>query len=891
MSMAGLLWGAIVSLAAGATAETGHPEATEIFRCAFDQSSDKNYDGWPDGWTRRRGPGFPQYVKARIVAEPSPAGPRCLRIDLDGAGAVAYSPPIRADALHGYVLDVLVCAQQLHGSRAWLSLTFLDHRQRRLESCSSPPLGDTGGWVRWRLGPVSPACDDASQVRIGLHLEPGANVSLAGTARFADVWLGRLPRVSLALAGQRHLLPYPSPVNVVCRASGYTVAEASVSFSVEDALGRRLCESHLPLKVGESSGAGSSATTADPADRHGEAQWSPVLPGPGFYRVRAVAKVQKETLHRRELTLAMFRPYERLPGNEFGWSLPQADRPLALAPLAELIEQAGIGRVKFPLWLDAKTGEDRVEKLVAFNERLRGRGIEVIGMLDRLPDELRRQFDDASSLSAAEVFAANGKLGLPVAESALVRLSGQIRWWQLAGDRDQSFVGYPGLAAKLAEIKGQLGRSVHDLNLGIGWNWLCELPPAPPDKTPWAFFSLSADPPLSERELAWYLSVGSGQATGGRGQSGTAPTSPLISPVPRTPRWVVLEPLPRSRAGAEARAAQLAIQMLTCKVYGAEGAFLADPFDPQCGLMEDAGAPGELFLPWRTAALWLAGSSYLGALELPSASRNLVFLRGNQPIMAVWNGRPVEEEIGLGDDVRVVDLWGGSRGLGPPPQGQRLPVGPLPQFVIGLSEALVRWHLSVALDRDRIASVPGVKHPLVLGFRNCLATTASGTAEISAPAGWRVEPRRFKFYLPAGAACQTPLEVVLPDRARCGPNQVSVAFRIQTDRGYQFTVPRRVEVGLGDVVIEAETRLGRQGELEVEQRLSNHGPRPVQFRCELFAPHHPRQRVQALGPEGGRCVNTYRLSDGRGLLGKELWLRAEEVGGPRVLNYRFTAEP
>jgi hypothetical protein len=46
-------------------------------------------------------------------------------------------------------------------------------------------------------------------------------------------------------------------------------------------------------------------------------------------------------------------------------------------------------------------------------------------------------------------------------------------------------------------------------------------------------------------------------------------------------------------------------------------------------------------------------------------------------------------------------------------------------------------------------------------------------------------------------------------------------------------------------------------------------------------------QVVKLGQD--RDQKSYRLPDGRELIGKTLWLRAEEVGGQRILNFRFVA--
>ena len=41
----------------------------------------------------------------KLHQEPPPDGKTCLRIELDGGAAVAYSPPIKISPLLGYVLE------------------------------------------------------------------------------------------------------------------------------------------------------------------------------------------------------------------------------------------------------------------------------------------------------------------------------------------------------------------------------------------------------------------------------------------------------------------------------------------------------------------------------------------------------------------------------------------------------------------------------------------------------------------------------------------------------------------------------------------------------------------------------------------------------------------
>ncbi len=94
---------------------------------------------------------------------------------------------------------------------------------------------------------------------------------------------------------------------------------------------------------------------------------------------------------------------------------------------------------------------------------------------------------------------------------------------------------------------------------------------------------------------------------------------------------------------------------------------------------------------------------------------------------------------------------------------------------------------------------------------------------------------------------------------------------------------------MGDVYEEITTRLDESGDLIVQQVLVNDTPETVSFRCELFVPDRRRQFCLIQNQPPGRHVQTYRFPRGEELIGKTLWLRAEEIGGSRILNYRVIA--
>ncbi len=911
----------IVAIGLDASTQDRYPEATQVFHCEFGRSWDENYDDWPDGWTRRRGPGFPRYVKIHITGEAprreSAAGPRCLRIDLDGSGAVAYSPPIEIGPFYGYVVQSYLRTEGLEHNRAFLSLTLLDADRCRLETYYSQTIGNSQGWKKLRLGPVSPRSENVRQAVIGLHLEPGNRVDMHGTALFDDIYLGRLPRMSLSANSPHHVYCRSDKVEITCRASGFANKNQVVTFLLEDAWGHRLARVERLLKTNAVTSSGPKKgpgliCAKHPPGRSGKLNlvpfsatttWEPPVAGPGFYRVRAMMKGHEASPHRHELTLAVVQPRRASPDSEFGWTLSHGGKPLPITPLGQLIGQVGISRLKYPLWYDEKPdgaekgtrfnlperpggcfaqikpgpffgpAPDVVEKLIAFGECLDEQGIELVGILNRPPRELRKQYAKSKSLLAAEIFSPDPEVWYPSLEPVMTRLATRVRYWQLGQDMDTSFVGYLNLSEKLTQVKAELDRIGQGVKLGIGWGWMNELPEAAGGKGPCGFLALSAEPPLTHKELGTHLDATKGA---------------------NLQRWVALVALPRGQHPLETRTVDLVRRMMTAKIHGAEGIYFAEPFGTSRGLMNDDGTPGELLLPWRTVALALGGTEYLGSITLPRGSQNHVFARSGSAVMVVWNEKPTEEVIYLGEQVRQVDLWG--RGTVPAVREHRqvIEVGPLPSLVAGLNEPIARWRMDFAFTHDRIPSIFGQRHQNGFCLKNHfpprhLESGAVGRAKLITPDVWKVDPKEVPFQLADGERRKYNFEIMLPYNASSGRHEIRVDFDIKAQKEYRFSVYRRMDVGLGDVRFDIVTQLSDAGELEVRQRMVNKTDKPVSFRCQLFAPDRQRMKTQIIGLKQGSDLKTYRIPKGKELIGKTLWLRAEEMDSPRMFNYRFTA--
>ena len=838
-------------------------DALEVFACDFGETWDQNFDGWPNDWIRKRGRGYPHYVDMRIDDVGPPGGGRSLRVRLDGGAAAASSPPIAVDPLFQYVLEVRIRATGLRHDRAMAAVVLLDAEHKPLRTVCSPPVQDTEDWQVVRVGPIQ--LDAAVRfAAIALQVEPQQLEDLTGTVWFGDVWFARMPHIKLETNEPHQLFVLPARLDAACIVSGAFRTPPQIEFSLEDAFGRVLASATATPDLKAVPAVAVAGPQAESLGR-GVARWTPPVPGPGWYRLRARLKGGGTELE-QQLSVAVVAPAGLRIRGELGWSLPQGDRPLPLPALARLLQQAGIGWIKYPLWLDEDESDETVQRLSAFAERLSAHGIEVIGLLGTPPASLRERFG-APTAPAAEVFACDPKVWYPSIETTLTRLTMQVRGWQLGHDGDMSFLAAGQAVEKVAEIKAAMDRIAQDAELGIAWDWTRALPLPTRGPPAWRFLSLTSRPPLSADELPWYLERPQGMAT---------------------QRFVMLEPLPSDDYALTARLTDLVERLVAAKKGNADAVFASDPFERRRGLMNADGSPGVLFVPWRTTALALGGAKFLGSLTLPNGSRNDVFARDDEAIIVVRNEQPSDEPLSLGTTGTLTDLWGRTHVLDGPAAPRRVPVDTLPAFVTGLSRASARWQLDLQLERPQLPSAFDRPHNNTLRLINPFPRGVHGRMTVVAPRGWRVEPREAALNLAGGEAWQQPLELLVPNTASNGRHLLRFDFELQADKPLSISVYRFIEVGLGDVYVELITRNSERGELEVMQRFMNETTTPVSFRCELFIPGRRSLKTQIVGLGQGEDLKTYRLENGRELLGQPLWLRAQEIGGPRVLNYRLT---
>ena len=866
----------ILAVAASSDNQARHPDAVEIFHCDFDRPCDLNYDDWPDKWQRRFGDGLPHYVDATIENDETARGGQCLAVHVNGGGAHVESPCASVSGSFSYKFEARLRVAGVKHAKAQLRVEFCDEEKNVLQTAAGEWHAATGGWVDVQIGPVNPTDDRIQLARVVLHVRAGEQVDLEGQVSLDDVWMARQPKMSVKTNSPYNVYTNKNDVEVFCDLSGILDSDPDILFELLDASSQRLEGSRVQLDgqlIAERRSKASEIPESEANRRAayaGSTSWRPPITKDGFYKVRVKMQTLRGMLKEDVVNIAVVPPLDRARQGEFGWSLAGDEIPIGFDDLATLLPRVAINWVKLPVWY-GEAQSDRGDQIVVLAEKLAAKDIEVVGVVDRPPPEFNLAARLSRNAGIADTLSTESSAWLPQLDPVLTRLSLRVRWWQLGADDDYSFSTLGNLEREIVKLRDQLFRFGQDVKLGLAWRWNQTAGDGAPEAT-WDFQQHSASPGLTGEELEEYLK---------------------LPPRDDVRRWVLIEPLSRREYDLETRARDLVERMLAAKINGADAIFAAHPFNEDRGLMTERGTPGELLLPWRTTASLLSGGKYLGSIQLPQGSHNRLFATPDGDVlMVVWSDQPTREIIYLGEHIQVLDVWGREQKAMLDEGRQVIEVETLPRFVRGVNPHIARWHSAVKFAKRHVPSVFGKSHLNEITIHNSFLQGIGGSVELVGPEGWQISPRKIEFKLGADETIAGNFEVTLPFDASSGNVPIRADFVVDADRQYRFSVYLELNVGDGEVELETSTYLDDDGALIVEQRMVNHGDSLVDFKCLLFAPEsgRRRQRTQVFRLGDSQDVKIYRYPDGADLLGAELWLRAEEVKGSRVLNHRFVVE-
>lgn len=839
-----------------AVIETTDDEATAevVFECRFGSTWDRNYDGLPDYWDRTND--YPRYIDYGLVQGAERQEEGVVEIRLNGGGLVLVGPtfPIRQD--DEYQLSLGVETNGLKNHAAWAELVFYAPSQDD-DSATQVPLARqqterVSGDHPWvvRRTPRATAPEDARVGRVILHCEavtaPG---DVFGTARFARVEVVRRSRAALTIPDGRFRDPGEPILATLELARGLN--SQPLAWRVSDHLG-------AVVQQGMIGSTPHGGRALDPEAWWAEWEIEPLEPG--FYRLEVLEQDGPQVAF---TTLAIRSEFFSNRGGEFGWGSPGLRGDVREPVLREAIAAAGVGWVKLPMWPETDH-MDHVEELVEFIEWLAQRGVDVVGVLGKPPEEVRERLTNAERPTAAEVFSSSPDLWRRRLEALLTHIALRVRLWQLGEDGDVSFSGQTDVAAPVARATEVLSRFGRRVDVAIGWSWIA--PPPEESLASWKYLNLAAAPDPTAEELRTMLPKLSG--AGGD-------------------VWMPVQPLPQGRYSEDDRVEDLFLRLAAAKQGGARMVFVPRPFDPRSGLVTRDGWPTELFVPWRTVTSALGGAAYAGKVDLNDLE-NALFVSRGEGLLLLWGGRPHDVSLDFGSALRAFDLWGREVETRLSDRGSSvlIPYQGRPLLVYGVSPQLADWQSRLKFAQDHVPIVPGVVHENQLIIENPFAVGVAGTAQIEPPHGWRIEPRRITFQLGPGERIEAPLAIRLGADAELGDVSLPIRVQLHATSSQEFVVHRRLSLGDGILHFDVTTRLNDKDVLEVEQILTNDGDTPVSFNFQLYAPARRQLSYGVRGLSRGIDRYVYRLPDASEFAGRELWIRGTEVRGDRVINHR-----
>ncbi len=832
---------------------------------------------------------------------------------VNGGNAAAYSPVTRISNLYAFVFRGRIRTQRLKRNVAILSVSFLNHKRHRIQRFLTQPVSGThDGWVDVRLGPIAPIAE-ARYVVIGCHVVHGERADISGRVWFDDLRLGRLPQLELHSNFQTHFQDQSAPIQVVSTVSGLdsdgdyklrmqlldsrgaSIAENMWALTGDDGVEELHSTSSAPkssrgnsrskpasaagvpansVKNAPTSGSAGNVENLPPApsavDRQREVEWTLPQQRYGFYQVKASLIRDGQTTSERRTTFAVMDLVQNRKHGEFGWTIIRPPQVLSEDELAQVAAQSGVNWLKFPLWrtVDPLAKPNSTQVLNLF-EKLSRQHITPVGLLHEPPDEIRKKFAKNWS-GVSEVFSLDASFWRVSLEPVIARYASFVQNWQLGDESDPSFLGMTGLAEHMERIKKEFDRIGRNTRLGIHWSWASEIPSR--STLPDAFLSISRKTPLAFEQLIEKLddSKNSGQQ-----------------------RWVLIKPLSARSHSPEERGADLVKRMVAAKIGGAEGIFAYNIFDSQFGLLTSAGSPTPLFLPWRTTAVALQNATFLGSFVMPGGTRNYAFARDGHVSVVMWADEPTREKFFFGSQTQVIDIWGNRHKVVRSGDGsQAWTIGTTPIILRNCDEAVARLRLSIKFERGKVPSEFGAHDETIIG-QNHFPQGVNGRVSITIPdssGDWTVDPSRWSIQLARGEEFRLPMQLKLPPNASLGNTLTWIDFVLDAQEQYRFRVYRPYQVGLGDIMMKVVDSLEPDGTIKLEQIITNNITPATQlnFRCSLFIPGEKRrmQLVTKLGP--GEDRKFYFLRNAQQLRGKQLWLRAEEIDGRRVMNYRWT---
>ncbi len=907
-------------------------EADLVQAWEFQRSDLNPSDQWPKGWKRRQDREHPAYLVMKVVPRDpdvataatksqgtlsllwdkyesgridTPQNPervpkpisklldnvvdRCFEIQMDGASAEVIGPVVRLDPRYSYGLDASIQCVELSGHRAWIELEFLDESLQTISTANTEELSGDSEWRRVQCFSSQDLTDPIHAARVHLIVERNQNRNFRGIVRFDNVRINRVPRLELKSNLKLNIAQPGQECEITCTAIGISNRDEhpTVRFQLLDELGRVVQQQSVPLVatsesrnqpsssavdsgklIGTKSAVSQHQGVSNAVTSNGEAKWKIHLENPGHFLARVYLGKHTSRLRDKSLPIAVVDAMPLEGQGPFGWSLPPGLDNEQLRNIPQLVRTFGASHIKVPVWLDVNEDIATIDQLAWLIERLQSHQVQCIGMIDQPPPSQRKQFNDGDERLPVVTIFQNKSVWEPLLDPILSRMTMKLNWFQLGSDDDHSFLANEQLIKSLAEIHASVQSYSQELHLAIAWPWLNGIPQG--ETLAWEATQFSIQPELRAEELPFYLA--------GKAHAGTT-------------KWLTLNLLSAKNYALLDRVRDLTERITAMKKLGVTAAFVTKPMDADVGLFNSNFEPQAISVPWRTLNQHLSSALYVGQIAMPSRSINHVFQNDSMGVMILWNETENTERLYLGDQVDAVDLWGRAvpviqHQLVSGAVEQSVEVGPWPIIVRGVNLEIARFRMQFNLGTASLQSLAGRGQSVPITLGNPFGKVIRGTMALTAPTLIEKGHSMIPIQISPDRQLEKEYPLELRSDVSAGKHEVRFDFQIDADRTEHFSTYHELTVGFDD--IDFQWQLQKLSDTAVLLRLAatNKANAETTFQCKLFPPPYPYQHFQLDKLPPGNSSRELLLQLPKVEDGAEYWIRCEEVGTRRTLNYR-----
>jgi len=835
--------------------QADNPRVVKVFD--FDERKFGNFESLPMNWLRIDAPNFPSFLEPAfdMTVGRSAAPSFGMAIRTGNVGAYYRAKDIVADTDSEYRISAWVKTEALEHAGALITAFYYDHNLSKINTTErrSRSVQTNGQWTKVHVD-LPGGNSHARWIGLSCRIEQPAIANyqandlipihytdVNGRAWFDDIAIMRRPRVSLQLDRADHL--YRDSETVTCRVQLFDVdgVDLDIELSVLDAADRSVFRQSL---AGKSLIGDPRSIVFDELNA-------------GIYDTQLTMSLGGKSIAHHNRRFAVLSKPLTAPSNgggPFGLVLNTVD--MDQPGLMDIIERLKPSLVKVPVWShetdDATVvfGDRTTRQLI---KRAVDAGISVVAMLAEtpsalLPDLQRPPRPDA--LLAGKVDWV--KQWEPYLNIITSRYGGYVDHWQLGTDASAPILKDETLVAALTKLRGYLAPLVGTPMVIVPQN---------------ALQAAGRAAELADIQTV-YL------------PPHVEPVDEVDEDAMQSHRWATMALADEGRYQRVARLARFARRLLQARAAGFERVFIEPPWAYQSIDGQRVIRPREEVVIFHALAQAVSGQDRIERLTLDPNLECWLFSSadGSRATLALWSSdeslRHIDLDLPVG--ARHIDAWGHEIPLTSKNDWKRISVGPMPQLIIGVQPAALRFQDSFELNNDEI-TVAIEEHQRMLRLRNTFAEDLEGELVIDAPRGWRITPRRIDLRLQPNDLSETTIFIKPPVNETIGTKRLFATIKLgKRGPGRLWTPLNVVAPGLEVSVfghVEGES-------VRFFQRVTNRSDQPIDLRSYLIAPELPRlsRSIRSLGV-GETAVRQYTYPSAAQLNGRPVRLSLEEIGG------------